>query len=254
MFYPLRQIMMPLVISVAKSESIVEGADTWYVAADNIPITSDAKELIASFPKRVRKEIKRKLRAYEKHSFKVVSTHSDYLSLWKDLPVLIDHERKVVKNNDGLSFVEEFTKRFLVIFLGSNGYMDRYFTSDSSKPVAIAWFVEQGRVLHSLMYFCKEAENDSGIWFHQHFRMIQRLSSHSMSDADAEKSMNSPLVQERRLDYLNFQVHQDFAKKCVGGTACNDDDLRDSLYPFAFFRDPSSQIVETSLDCQQMPS
>jgi len=257
--YPLRQIVMPLVVSVAKSESIGEGADTWYVAADNIPITSDAYELLESCPKRVRKEIRRKLRAYEKRNLKVVSKHSDYLSLWKDMPVLIDHERKVVNNSDSVSsFAEEFLKRFLVIFLGTNGFMDRYFAADATKPVALAWFVEQDRVLHAFMYFCEEAENDSGIWFYQHFRMMLRLASHSIQDVTrtTETSIDSPLLQERRLDYLNFQVHQDFAKKCVGGSPCpcDDDDMISSLYPFAFFRDPTTQIVETTLDCQKVLS
>jgi hypothetical protein len=32
--------MMPLFVSAAKSESIAEGAETWYVVADDIPITS----------------------------------------------------------------------------------------------------------------------------------------------------------------------------------------------------------------------
>jgi len=137
---------MPLVMQVAKSEAIKEKTDTWYVSTDDMPVTHNAEELLDSFPKRARREIKRKLKNYETRGIRTTTEHSDYLSLNKDMPVLMDHERKVVRGTDK-SFVEEFIKRFLVIFLSTDGYIDRYYGPDSDKPVALSLFVANGRVL-----------------------------------------------------------------------------------------------------------
>lgn len=106
---------MPLVISVAKSEAIKEETDTWYISVDDIPRTNNSKILLSSLSKKVRRDVKKKLKIFNERKFRVTTEHSDWLSLRKDMPVLIDHERRVVRDMEKGMFLEEFIKRFLVV-------------------------------------------------------------------------------------------------------------------------------------------
>ena len=294
---PIRYALMPLVIEIAKSEAIKEETDTWYVSTQDLPRTNDSNVLLRSFPKRVRREIKRKLKKYQNRGIKTVTKHSDHLSLYKDMPVLIDAQRKAVRGTNK-SFAGEFVKRFLVIFLTTSGYIDRYYTHththDDSRdgddnddhnevdedgpshnenmPVAISLFVGQGKVLHTFMYFCEEKENDSGIWFYQHFRMIQRAAASVSVSASAlthvfddtlpfeEAENESPLLpardnsSEREYLYVNFHVHQDFAKKCIGAkpASFNDRGLLDQLYPFTWFHEVPKPMIDTELNIENI--
>jgi len=148
-FYPLRQIIMPLVVSAAKSENIAEGAETWYVVACSWWHSNyqRSKGIVSIFSEKSQERNEEKIKSIRKVSLKVVTTQSDFLSIWKDLPVLIDYERKVVNKNNGPSFVEEFIKRFLVIFLWSNAYMDRYFPSFDRTRIWIDTFLQTVRNL-----------------------------------------------------------------------------------------------------------
>ena len=212
--YPIRYLVMPLVIEIAKSEAIKEDTATWYVPTNDLPATDDPKELLQSFPKRVRREIKRKLKNYDRRGIRTSTEHSDHLSLYRDVPVLIDHERKSVRGTDK-SFVAEFIKRFLVIFLTTSGYIDRYYgppidnngtcsddadhnVETNGKPIALSLFVGQGKVLHTLMYFCKEEENESGIWFYQHFRMILRAAAAFNANESMNNDTNAQDAEKRR--------------------------------------------------------
>jgi len=327
-FYPIRYLLMPLVIEIAKSEAIQENTPTWYITTEDFSTCTtrstgmgdsngiddvsrstmkDATGLLQSLPKRVRREIRRKLKNYERRGITTTTKHCDHLSLYKDMPVLWNHERKSVRGMDG-SIVAEFTKRFLVIFLTTSGYIDRYYVGvgddqggaqndndqhsdgrngngasvneDDKNLVALSLFVGQGNVLHTLMYFCKEEENESGIWFYQHFRMILRATACKERSDDSTtrtspntndigtigggEGLNSPLLgttseeanilfedeDNKLLDYqyVNFHVHQDFAKKCVGAkpASCTDDELMRSIYPFAFFHKPPQHTAHAS--------
>jgi len=101
------------------------------------------------------------------------------------------------------------------------------------------------------MYFCIEKESDSGIWFYQHFRMMLRAASHTCTVESQGADNWSPLllIAEKKIDYVNFHAHQDFAKKCVGAKAApyNDADLLNALYPFALFKEPCENIVMAPL-------
>lgn len=334
-FYPIRYLLMPLIIEISKSESIQENTPTWYISTKDLPrsiicggsgsgsdetglapstcTTNNPTELLQSFPKRVRREIKRKLKKFEQRGITTSTKHCDYLSLYRDIPVLIDHERKHVRDTDQ-SFLVEFIKRFLVIFLTTSGYIDRYFVEEDHdddddddstntslqkegrKPVALSLFVGQRNVLHSLMYFCKETEKESGIWFYQHFRMILRAtttrnvgfekgekepdqatcsrsrdtcSTEEKRDIDIHNNeLDSPLLPARtctanemnneedeiQLDYeyINFHVHQDFAKKCIGAKPVSCGDIMNAIYPFAFFHEPFEHIVHSSFNLEDV--
>ena len=106
---------MPIVIYVAKSEAIKEETDTWYISVDDIPHTNDSKTFLSSLSKKVRRDVKKKLKIFNERNLRVTTEHSDWLSLRKDMPVLIDHERRVVRDNEKGIFIEEFIKRFLVV-------------------------------------------------------------------------------------------------------------------------------------------
>lgn len=115
LFEPVRMLIMPLVIYVAKAEAIKEETDTWYTSADDIPCTNDSKEFLSSLSKKVRRDLKKKLKIFNERNLRVTTEHSDWLSLNKDMPVLIDHERRVVQEVGEGIFIEEFIKRFLVV-------------------------------------------------------------------------------------------------------------------------------------------
>lgn len=115
LFEPLRRLIMPLVIFVAKSEALKEETDTWYISIDDIPRTNDSKTFLSSLSKKVRRDVKKKLKIFNERDLRVTTEHSDWLSLRKDMPVLIDHERRVVRDMEKGVFIEEFIKRFLVV-------------------------------------------------------------------------------------------------------------------------------------------
>ena len=145
------------------------------------------------------------------------------------------------------------------IFLGTNGYIDRYYKSnDDIKPVALCWFVEHGEVLHTFMYFCKSEEKLSGIWYFQHARMMMRLAQSSYEDVPNNSSTENsqPLLEQRRLKYVNFHTHQDFAKKCIGAKNApfTASELMADLYPLKFFRTPCKEIRDTVFECTEAVS
>jgi len=207
---PIRKPLMPIVMMITKSEVIKEKEDTWYVRVPtgnktlDLPATqtSSAKEdhgriLFKSLPKSVRREIKRKIQIYNSKKIQTETRHCNYMSLWRDIPILYDHEKRAVKGKNQKSFIGEFIQRFLVIFLCTDGFIDRYYLHISSSSscseedvssdkqsndnlliknrlVALSWFVCSGSTLHNYMYFCHSSECQSGIWAYQHYRMILR--------------------------------------------------------------------------------
>jgi len=288
-FLPLRRLIMPLVIAVAKSESMEEKSDTWYqstadarggdstpsaatssstAANHHLPISTEmnSKILLESFSKKVRRDIKRKLKKYKQRGITTKTKHSDYLSLRRDMPVLIDHERKAIRGTDK-SLKEEFIKRFLVIFLSSDGYIDRYYAppaggsttyDDDDQPVALSLFVGQGDVLHCFMYFCVESESASGIWFYHHTRMMLRMASQwSQKSKSISNHTERSLLNKDRLHvkpcyrHVNFHVHQDYTKKMIGliPAPCDDNHF---LYPFQCFHKPPTEMANAKLDMSEI--
>jgi hypothetical protein len=170
------------------------------------------------------------LAIYQQRGITNHTRHSDWFSMKEDLAVIMDHERKKVKGTSK-SLAEEFIKRFLIIFLCTDGYSNRY-TDRDGQLCAINFFVRQGNVLQSLMYFCIEKEDQSGIWMFNH--LLTRLRAAAASDC---------------IEYVNYQIHQSYTKKCAGDRAAEFDDsnLMDALYPFRFFEALPDHIIQLKL-------
>ena len=268
-FYPLRFLLMPIVIAVVKSEAIKEKADTWYLSKEDLPETDSCTVMMQTFPKNKRRDIKKKLRCYLNRGITATSNHCNSLSLKKDIPVLIDHEREAVRGTNKV-FLEEFIKRFLVVFMLTDGYIDRYYAPDSNpdvdKPVALCVFVKNGSVLQVFMYFCRKSEKKSGIWHHHIIRMMLRVAASRTNFRENTGGISSslqpstPLLDESStieigeqlpaIEYVNFQVHQDFAKKCAGAKRASWEDMQlmNVLYPNRFFERPPKDLIKIDLD------
>lgn len=160
--YPLRMMLMPLVHKVAKSESIREKGTSWYNKCADLPQTREAKVLLGHFKSSIRRDLRRKLKLFFERGITTQTQHSDYFSLRTDIPIIWSHEKRAVHGTDK-SALEEFVKRFLVVFLVSNGYIDRYYDRDG-KFCALGEFVASEKTLNNFVYFCLAEHSQSGIW------------------------------------------------------------------------------------------
>ncbi len=320
-FLPIRHLIMPILMMVMKSEAVRKEESTWYYAnAKKFQFNSNSKStpsppspsalLMESFSRHVRRDNKRKLHQYKNSKIQTVTSHIDTFSLWKDVPVIINHERKAVSSSaSSESFLEAFIQRFLVVFMVTNAFIDRYYEENDVKceyPIAFCIFVQNGTVLQSLMYFCVIEHNSSGIWHYQIMRMMLRAQcsgptsistttnsddvgvnqDHSTETGDGRSesdldmsdimgtstlidrtSLTTPLLAKDEassdvrhctttspIEYVNFQTHQDYAKKCVGASEAlwDDDALMETLYPIQFFHEPPKHIVHLKLDVDTM--
>ena len=163
--HPVRILLMPLVSSIARSESIREKEVTWYNKCTSLPETNDVNILLNSFKHSIRRDLKRKLKLFFRRRISTQTLHSDFLSLKEDIPVIWEHEKRAVRGMEEKhkSVLEEFIKRFLVVFLTSNAYIDRYY-DDNDQICALGLFVQSEKVLNNFVYFCRECESQSGIW------------------------------------------------------------------------------------------
>lgn len=52
------------------------------------------------------------------------------------------------------------------------------------------------------------------------------------------------------IEYINFQVHQGYAKRLAGAVAADyrDDELLSHLYPFALYKHPPSSIIDLEIE------
>eukprot|EP00553_Chaetoceros_curvisetus_P004389 CAMPEP_0204635714 /NCGR_PEP_ID=MMETSP0717-20131115/32062_1 /ASSEMBLY_ACC=CAM_ASM_000666 /TAXON_ID=230516 /ORGANISM="Chaetoceros curvisetus" /LENGTH=325 /DNA_ID=CAMNT_0051654529 /DNA_START=213 /DNA_END=1190 /DNA_ORIENTATION=+ len=323
---------------VVKSKAIRKEESVWYANTNSCTRTkelhsnslssesetsSNSALLMKSFSRHVRRDNKRKLRQYKNLHIQTVTSHIDTFSLSTDVPVIINHERKVVSSGASSEiFLEAFIQRFLVVFMVTHAYIDRYYEEQDvncEHPIAFCIFVQNGVILQSLMYFCVEEHNSSGIWQYQILRMMLRARAgantsssdvgsgkgglidgastcsnqntemeHDESDAnihtcnseasslDRATSPTTPLLQavlanneipkaavqhthtrapcHTPIEYVNFQSHQDYAKKCVGASEAlwDDDALMATLYPVQFFHEPPKHIVHLTLDIDTM--
>ena len=98
----------------------------------------------------------------------------------------------------------------------------------------------------------------SGIWCFQHIRMMMRLAQSSCEEVSNTTSAENsqPLLEQRKLKYVNFQVHQDFAKKCIGAknASFTARELMADLYPLRFFRTPCKGVQDTVFEYDEVIS
>jgi len=238
---------MPILMTVTRLSTQEEEADTWFISSLDLPVTNSSRELLQSFPKRIRKNNIRKVKTFHDRGIFAETIHCDHLSLYRDIPVLIDHERRAVLGTSK-SFIAEFIKRFLVVFMVTDGYIDRYFApGDGKNPVALNLLVKCDNVLLAFMYFCKDSEKKSGIWHYSLLRMMMRASSHTAG-------VNHMPFPSNRIEYVNFMHHLNYTKKWAGAKRASyeDEDLLRRLYPFQFFSRPPLNTIETTLDSNEI--
>ena len=257
--YPIRMLLMPLVQEVAKGESIREKEITWYNKCDRLPQTNDIKVLLKAFKYSIRRDLKQKLNLFFQRGITTMTTHSDYLSLKEDIPILWQHEKRAVRGTDK-SAVEEFIKHFLVVFLTSNAYIDRYYDKGGN-ICALGLFVQSKKVLINFLYFCLEEESQSGIWqCKSNHRFLGSVSLMSVShvgyltDNHLRGLLRAVSASPQQVEYINFQVHQNYAKRLAGAIGADHKDglLLGKLYPFAFFKEPSENIIQIQITPQAL--
>jgi hypothetical protein len=56
------------------------------------------------------------------------------------------------------------------------------------------------------------------------------------------------------IEYINFQVHQSFAKRLAGAVGANyrDNELLDILYPFAVFKEPPTSVIDLEIKLEDL--
>ncbi|CAJ1963007.1 unnamed protein product [Cylindrotheca closterium] len=233
--HPIRIVLMPLVNEVSKSEGIREKEVTWYNKCSDLPQTRDPTVLLSRLKPSCRKDLRKKLKHFFENDITTRTVHSDFLSLQHDVPILWAHEQRAVQGTDK-SVLEEFIKRFLVLFLVSHAYLDRYYDKDG-KICALGQFVSCRNTMNNFMYFCLEEQSRCGIWQYHHFRGLLRAVASSSSSS-------------KRIEYINFQVHQGYAKRLAGAVAADykDDELLSNLYPFALYQRPPVSVIDLKIE------
>lgn len=87
---------------------------------------------------------------------------------------------------------------------------------------------------------------------------MMRLAQSSYEDVPNNSSTENsqPLLEQRRLKYVNFHTHQDFAKKCIGAKNApfTASELMADLYPLKFFRTPCKEVRDTVFECTEAVS
>jgi len=250
---PIRRLLLPLVIAVARIESIREQAPTLYYApaVENDPVASVAEQeeaegevntngstgtVTASSPvfrKSVRRHYKRMQKIYQRHGIRHEAVLAEtHLDLCQVMPILWQHETRVcaaASGDDGNNNnpVEEFIKRALVITLVPDGILDLYYwtpgDSDDQKEelCCFQFSILTGKVWHWFMYFCQDSTSRAGIWWHGALLALHR--SHAC--------LSHPIR------YVNAQVHQTESKQHAGYVPAHPDtheDLLEQIYPWSF--------------------
>eukprot|EP00565_Helicotheca_tamesis_P004469 CAMPEP_0185726590 /NCGR_PEP_ID=MMETSP1171-20130828/2525_1 /TAXON_ID=374046 /ORGANISM="Helicotheca tamensis, Strain CCMP826" /LENGTH=325 /DNA_ID=CAMNT_0028394975 /DNA_START=72 /DNA_END=1049 /DNA_ORIENTATION=- len=232
---PIRMLLTPLVNEVAKSESIREKETTWYNKCSELPQTKDAQTLLNALKSSARRDLKKKFKIFHERGITTKTLHSDFLSLSEDIPVIWAHEKRAVQGTNKL-VLEEFLKRFLVVFLVSSAYIDRYYDANEN-ICALGLFVASRNILNNFVYFCLESQSQSGIWQYHHFRALLRATASSPD-----------------ISFINFFVHQSFAKRLAGAVAADyrDSQLLNTLYPFCFYKEPPTHVVHLRIDLENL--
>lgn len=278
---PIRILLMPLVNLIAKSEAIRENTPTWYNDCSKLLLdtTNDVdafssnhnnlspfRKLLQSFKSSIRKDIRQKLRLFQNQGITIESIHSDYLSIRTDIPIIWEHECRTVaasSSNSSSSVLEEFVKRFLIVFMVPHAFLDRYMDAQTGKVVAIGLFVQTGSTtVTNFVYFCKATHSRCGIWQYHHLRGLYRAMRACSSASSLSSGSNMPAGDDtdnddcdcNQLRYINFQVHQDYAKQLAGcqRAECTDVELMNQLYPISFYRQPSLFLQDLKIPLDEI--
>jgi hypothetical protein len=238
MFLPIRMVLMPLLNKIIENEATQEKATVWYndcsIFVDD---NSQAclQTMLSKMKSSSRKDIKQKLRLYHSHGITTTTIHSNYLSLQKDIPILWKHQKRQCER-EGKVVLEEFLKRFLVIFLVSNAYIDRYYSGH--RLCAIGMFTTSGPTFVHNMYF--SIQPNYGIWQYHHIRGLYRaISAYQLNE---------------KIRFINYYHHQDNAKKLAGSQpldlhgSCADEELRYQLFPLKFYKEPPTSVINIQLN------
>jgi hypothetical protein len=262
LFLPMRIPLMPVLNFIVKSEAIREGSMPWYNDCKGFSrprirqqtngaasTLVDISPILQRFKGSVRKDVRKKLPLYHQHGITSQTAHSDYLSLYRDIPIIWDHERRCCRNSgkDSVGAVlDDFLQRFLVIFLVSNAYIDRYYDPDGNL-CALGMFVACDKVYINNMYFCVDSARSSGIWQYHHVRGLARavVAHHE----GLESHHGTPTI-----EYVNFYHHQDFAKRMAGAVAADvtHAPLMKELFPFRLYREPPTQVIDATIDLEAL--
>lgn len=249
---PIRVALMPLLHAIVKSEAIKEKETVWYNSCrdfiseremnttNQAPTTNKDQQqlqaILQILKPSVRKDIRKKLRLFHKAGITTQTTHSDYLSLQDDIPIVWRHEKRTIETSceTNASVVEEFLKRFLVLFLVPHAYLDRYY-DPVGRQCGVYLFVACTDVLSSFTYFCDIP--NQGIWQYNHIRALTR-----------------GVLGYPKIKYVNYHVHQSFAKRLAGaqGVDYTDTEQLQNLYPFQFFREPPQEVIKVQLDLESL--
>jgi hypothetical protein len=262
---PIRQLMMPFVLLVARIESIREQVPTLYfpTAAQpseeepatqeeaatesnddslSTPLLSNTTTTIiqqSTHPsfnpadKKAAGKIRRRYAQMQRAFVRDGITHQAHwseavLNLSTALPILWQHERRVT--NTMMDAIVESIKRFLVLVCLPFGILDCYYDRNGDL-VSIQLSIQTGNVWHWMMYFSKDTATKSGIWFHGIGTAQQRA------------------LACEEINYCNAQVHQTESKQNAGCISASYDDSESmtQLYPFEFTQLPPKHFLEISL-------
>ena len=263
-FLPIRMLLMPLVNKIFESDAIQEQATVWYNDCEifgqdgDEDTTITLPSLLSTFKSSIRRDIKRKLRLYKQNRITTTTIHSNHLSLRHDIPIIWKHQQRQCRcqtDCDNKSTLEEFLKRFLVIFLVSNAYIDRYYYTPKpngngkGQLCAIGMFVTSHKVFIQNMYF--STIPFAGIWQYHHIRGLYRAVSAYNKHGE-------------NIQYINYFHHQDMAKRLAGAQPLqlvnNNSNtpetlrLRQQLFPLAFYKEPPRHAINIQLDLSTIDS
>jgi len=230
LWLPIRRLLLPLVMLIARFETSQEEVPTVYLKVSDLTVGEDTEKdiLLKSFRPSVRRRYKQMEKTFRSHNIRHVAVQSESsLRLAQVVPILWQHERRQCKL-DGKNVVEEFIKRFLVITVVPDGLLDLFYQDD--KLVAIQMSIQQNNVLHWFMYFSKDSVTKSGIWFNGILLAMMR-------------------GLKLQLDYVNGQGHHTDSKIFAGFLPAEhaDDELLSELFPWSFSQAMTESATQTSL-------
>ena len=269
---PIRKLVIPLVMLVAKLEMVREGVPTHYLHVGDVPGNSgsnnnnknsnnerdppnsatattpllggDHQENIIHSPTssqqqkqhsgKIRRRYRQMQHAFVRDGIRHEAFYSDTtLNLAQVVPILWEHQQRMENKH----VWEAFLQRFLVVTVVPNGILDYYYSTGSGETsnelVAFQLSVQQGRVWHWFMYFSKTSATKSGIYFHGILTNLER--ARRLSDAD----------------YCHGHVHQSKSKQNAGFSTAEHTDpdcevLLSKLYPMSLTRHAPQQVLEVS--------
>ena len=240
---PIRRLVLPIVMAIARIESIREQEPVLYYKVVSEDSTSSNPVL---FRKSVRRHYRRMQKIYQRHNLQHKCFLSEYhLNLSQVMPVLWEHERRVcaAANKNPL---QDFIQRALVVSVVPGGILDFYFSDDNNSNdnhqlVSFQFSICQGRVWHWFMYFCRDDHQKSGIWWHGALLAIHRGHANTT-----------------QIDYVNAQQHQTESKVHAGYStahqeqhACANNNREtislSELYPMEFTRTIPQEAIDVRL-------